>query len=107
MIVTLVVSLATTKSVVTLQSHRVRSAFKEALNKYESESSLHRLEASSSQQSESCVGLLQNITNYFVSNNETLEQIIRNSGKDYNDLGRYEDCTFNVEGFHYILVTIP
>ena len=55
----------------------------------------------------SCVGLLQNVTNYFQANNETLEEILRNSGKDYNDLGRYEDCTYELEDFHYILVTVP
>jgi len=47
------------------------------------------------------------VTNYFQANNETLEEILRNSGKDYNDLGRYEDCTYEIEGFHYILVTVP
>ena len=40
----------------------------------------------------SCVRVLQNLTNYFLSNNDTVERIIRNSGKDYNDLGRYYDC---------------
>ena len=53
------------------------------------------------------MGLLQNVTNYFSENNATLEEILRNSGKDYNDLGRYEDCTYEVPGFHYILVTVP
>lgn len=49
--------------------------------------------------------MLQNLTNYFLSNNETIEQIFRNSGKDYNDLGRYEDC-LNTTGFRYILATV-
>lgn len=54
----------------------------------------------------SCVRLLQNLTNYFLSNNETVEKILRNSGKDYNDLGRYEDC-LNTTGFRYVLATVP
>ncbi|CDW85999.1 UNKNOWN [Stylonychia lemnae] len=35
-----------------------------------------------------------------------IEDIYRNSGKDYNDLGRYEDC-LNVTDFHYILASVP
>ena len=35
-----------------------------------------------------------------------MERILRNSGKDYNDLGRYEDC-LNTTGFRYILATVP
>lgn len=54
----------------------------------------------------SCVHVLQNLTNYFLVNNETVERIIRNSGKDYNDLGRYYDC-LNATGFRYILATVP
>lgn len=50
--------------------------------------------------------LLQNVTNYFLANNETIEKIIRNSGKDYNDLGRYEDC-YMTKGYRYILATVP
>ena len=50
--------------------------------------------------------LLQNLTNYFLSNNETVEKMFRNSGKDYNDLGRYEDC-LNTKGFRYILASVP
>ena len=34
--------------------------------------------------------------------------IFRNSGKDYNDLGRFEDCLdITTEEFRYILATIP
>ncbi len=50
--------------------------------------------------------VLQNLTNYFLSNNETVERILRNSGKDYNDLGRYEDC-ITTKGYRYILGTVP
>lgn len=46
------------------------------------------------------------MTNYFLVNNETVERILRYSGKDYNDLGRYYDC-LEAQGFRYILVTIP
>jgi hypothetical protein len=49
--------------------------------------------------------LLQNITNFFMSYNDTLFKIFRNSGKDYNDLGRYEDCE-NMTDFRYILATV-
>lgn len=52
--------------------------------------------------------MLQNLTNYFMTYHETVEKIFRYSGKDYNDLGRYEDClNSEAEGFHYILVTVP
>lgn len=37
---------------------------------------------------------------------DTIENIIRNSGKDYNDFGRYEDC-LNITDYYYILVTMP
>lgn len=46
------------------------------------------------------------MTNYFLVNNETVERILRYSGKDYNDLGRYYDC-LDAQGFRYILATIP
>lgn len=49
---------------------------------------------------------MHSLTDYFSENNETIEYIFRNSGKDYNDLGRYEDCHNNTD-FHYILATIP
>jgi len=61
---------------------------REALDRFQSD---RRLTQGS--YDDTCVGLLQNVTNYFQENNATLEEIIRNSGKDYNDLGRYEDCT--------------
>lgn len=53
-----------------------------------------------------CTRVLQNLTNYFLENDEVVAQIFRNSGKDYNDLGRYEDC-LNLSGFRYILATVP
>jgi len=46
------------------------------------------------------------LTNYFLVYNETVERILRFSGKDYNDLGRYYDC-IDSKDFRYILATIP
>ena len=43
-------------------------------------------------ESSDCVGVLMDITNNFMSYNDTMMHIFRNSGKDYNDFGRYEDC---------------
>ena len=36
-----------------------------------------------------------------------MEHILRNSGKDYNDLGRYEDCLKTRSGYRYILASVP
>lgn len=50
--------------------------------------------------------LLHNLTYYFLENEDTLENIYRNSGKDYNDFGRYEDC-LNISDYSYILISVP
>ena len=52
--------------------------------------------------------MLQEITNNFMKYNKTVSRIFRNSGKDYNDLGRYEDC-LNIKDkeFRYILASVP
>lgn len=42
------------------------------------------------------------MVNYFLEYNQTVMQILRNSGKDYNDFGRYADCQ-QMEQFNYIL----
>ena len=47
-----------------------------------------------------------NLTNYFLEYNQTLEVMYRNSGKDYNDLGRYDHCV-SLPHYKYILATIP
>ena len=48
------------------------------------------------------------MTNYFIEYNKTAARILRYSGKDYNDLGKYEDClNIKAEDFNYILATIP
>lgn len=41
-----------------------------------------------------------------MSNNDTLYTIYINSGKDYNDLGRFSDCK-ELKGFNYILASVP
>ena len=54
---------------------------------------------------EDCIMLLKELTNYFMTNSETVYTIMRNSGKDYNDFGRYQECE-NLAGFNYILATV-
>lgn len=39
-----------------------------------------------------CYTLLQDLVNYFLTYNRTMMQIFRNSGKDYNDFGRFQEC---------------
>ena len=99
----------------TLQTYKVRAELNSALNKYAESIEInsmarHQLSAGMSltaaTDDTSCVRVLQNLTNYFLSNNDTVERIIRNSGKDYNDLGRYYDC-LDTKGFRYILATVP
>ena len=40
------------------------------------------------------------------SSDETIENMFRNSGKDYNDLGRFEEC-LNLTDYYYVLMSIP
>ena len=49
-----------------------------------------------------CYTLLQDLVNYFLIYNRTMMQIFRNSGKDYNDFGRFYECRESEE-FNYIL----
>ncbi len=84
---------------ITLNDYRVKYEISQALGRYHQD-----LRDSASDIS--CTTLLQNITNYFLENNETVNRIFRNSGKDYNDLGRYEDC-LNLTSYRYILATVP
>lgn len=88
-------------SQLTLHDPRLKLGFKEALNQYHND-----LLLTSGTSDTSCIRLLQNVTNYFLDNNETVSRIFRNSGKDYNDLGRYEDC-LNLTNYNYILATVP
>jgi hypothetical protein len=39
-----------------------------------------------------CVTLLQDYSNNFITNADALFKIYRNSGKDYNDYGRFGEC---------------
>ena len=55
--------------------------------------------------SSDCVGVLVDITNNFMSYNDTVMHIFRNSGKDYNDFGRYEDCQ-QMHHFNYFMITV-
>jgi hypothetical protein len=52
-----------------------------------------------------CVSVLVDITNNFMSYNDTVMHIFRNSGKDYNDFGRYEDCN-DIHHFNYFMITV-
>lgn len=46
-------------------------------------------------------------SNHFISQADTVIHIIRNSGKDYNDYGRYRDCLeTNHQQMSYFLVSI-
>ena len=54
---------------------------------------------------EDCVTLLQKYTNNFMSNGDTIIQMYRNSGKDYNDYGRMDDCEAHPE-FDYLLGSV-
>ena len=49
--------------------------------------------------------LLKELINYFNTNKEIVYSIVRNSGKDYNDFGRFRDCE-NLDDFNYMLATI-
>jgi len=40
-----------------------------------------------------------------MSYNDTIMHMFRNSGKDYNDFGRYEDCR-EIHHFNYFMVTV-
>ena len=55
--------------------------------------------------SSQCVRTLMDLTNNFISYNDTVMHIFRNSGKDYNDFGRYEDCQ-HIHEFNYFMVTV-
>jgi|688.fasta_scaffold288691_3 hypothetical protein len=52
-----------------------------------------------------CSDVLVELTNNFMKYSDTTLHIFRNSGKDYNDYGRYEDCT-DIHNFNYFLATV-
>ena len=45
------------------------------------------------------------LSNNFIRYNDTVLHIFRNSGKDYNDYGRYEDC-LQAHDFRYFMMLI-
>ena len=47
---------------------------------------------SNDQLEKDCYTLLQDLVNYFLKYNRTMLKIFRDSGRDYNDFGRYRDC---------------
>ena len=51
-----------------------------------------------------CFTMLEQMTNYFISNSDSILKMYRNSGKDYNDFGRMDDCEA-IDGFNYLLMT--
>jgi len=55
--------------------------------------------------SSECVRTLVDLTNNFMSYNDIVMHIFRNSGKDYNDFGRFEDCQ-QIHEFNYFMVTV-
>jgi hypothetical protein len=87
------------KETFTLTSPRFQNAFINALGLYQNNAKL------SDSYDSDCSVYLQNLTNFFLENNDTLFKMIRNSGKDYNDLGRYDDCE-TVLNYRYILASI-
>lgn len=52
-----------------------------------------------------CITLLQDYTNNFITNADALFKIYRNSGKDYNDFGRFEECEITSDSI-YMLATV-
>ena len=52
-----------------------------------------------------CTDVLEHVVSYFLTENDTLLHIIRNSGHDYNDFGRFHDCK-HVHNMNYYLVSI-
>lgn len=49
--------------------------------------------------------MLQHLSNYFMTDSDLLLHIVRNSGHDYNDFGRYRDCQ-KMHHMNYYLVAI-
>ena len=52
-----------------------------------------------------CYKTLKGLTNHFLSQSEMFMHVVRNSGKDYNDYGRYEDC-MEKDDFKFYMATI-
>ena len=54
---------------------------------------------------ESCFDLFRDFGELLGSKHEILGNIFRYSGKDYNDLGSFSDCTEKSDNFRYSLLT--
>lgn len=52
-----------------------------------------------------CASVMMELTNNFIKYNDEFLHVFRNSGKDYNDYGRFEDCT-DIHDFNYYLATV-
>ena len=64
-----------------------------------------REEASKNYEDDDCLTLLQRYTNYFITNGDTIIEMFHNSGKDYNDFGRFTNCEANTN-FNYLLANV-
>jgi len=53
----------------------------------------------------SCVQVLMELSTNFIRNNDEFLHVFRNSGKDYNDYGRFSDCT-EIHNFNYYIATV-
>ena len=60
---------------------------------------------SETQKDEDCITYLQSLTNYFLTNAPVIETMYSNSGKDYNDFGRFKACE-NTENYNYLLAQV-
>lgn len=47
------------------------------------------------------------MTNYFLEYQETLYTMYKNSGKEYNDFGRYSACVNLTGEFRYVVLMVP
>jgi hypothetical protein len=45
------------------------------------------------------------LVNNFITYNDDFLHVFRNSGKDYNDYGRFSDCT-EIHDFNYYIATV-
>ena len=53
----------------------------------------------------SCIQVLMALSNNFIKYSDEFLHVFRNSGKDYNDYGRYSDCT-EIHEFNYFMATV-
>lgn len=52
-----------------------------------------------------CTQVFMDLTNNFITYSDTVLHIFRNSGKDYNDFGRYQDCE-SIHHFNFYMATV-